>query len=120
MTYLKLAGCVGLPYVGGILGSSIVAKNLDWYRALKHPKLSPPPWLLCPVWSCLYGTMGIASYLVLREADNGVNVRIPLAVYGVHLLFNWSWAPVFFGLHKLKTVRSYCFIISFIYLFPSR
>ena len=117
MNYLKLAGCVSLPYVGGILGSPITSKNMTWYRSLKHPKFSPPAWVFGPAWGCLYGSMGVASYLVLREIDNGANVALPLAVYGGHLLLNWSWTPVFFGLKKLKTVRPYLLIFT---LFSSR
>lgn len=116
MDCLKLAGCVALPYTGFILGSSLPLKNISWESSLKHPRFRPPAWVFAPVWTCLYGSMGIASYLVLREIDNGANVALPLSVYGAHLLVNWSWAPVYYKLHMLKAVRT----LVLVYLFSSR
>ncbi|BHF82134.1 hypothetical protein SprV_0802527100 [Sparganum proliferum] len=53
--------------------------------------------------------MGVASYLVIKEADRQ-DIWLPLAVYGANLLLNWSWTPVFFGLHRLKTSAAIVFV----------
>jgi len=97
------AGLIGLPYVGGFLGSRVVTKNMDWYKTLNKPSFSPPAWVFGPMWSILYGCMGTASYLVWKEAGDG-SATLPLAVYGAHLLLNWSWTHVFFGMHRLGEV----------------
>ncbi|BHF82143.1 hypothetical protein SprV_0802528000 [Sparganum proliferum] len=102
MQYGTLAACVVTPYIGGFLGSPIVKRNMEWYRSLKRPPHAPPEWIFVPAWSILYGCMGTASYLVIREAGQQ-DVRFPIAVYGANLLLNFSWTPVFFGMHRLKT-----------------
>ncbi|VDN11651.1 unnamed protein product [Dibothriocephalus latus] len=101
MQYGTLAACVATPYIGGFLGAAVVKRNMEWYHGLKRPAHAPPEWVFAPAWSILYGCMGTASYLVLKEAGQQ-DVRIPIAVYGANLLLNFSWTPVFFGLHRLK------------------
>ncbi|TGZ71100.1 hypothetical protein CRM22_002832 [Opisthorchis felineus] len=89
------------PYLGSIPGRYIVRRNLAWSKTLKKVWFAPPNWVFAPVWNCLYIAMGTASYLVWRDSTSDT-VRLPLAIYGLHLLLNWSWIPVFFGAHKLK------------------
>lgn len=50
------------------------------------------------VWSILYAAIGIASWRVW-QAGNGV---LPLSLYGVQLLLNFAWSPIFFQKHDLK------------------
>ncbi|KAH9277727.1 Translocator protein [Echinococcus granulosus] len=102
MDIVQLCACVGFPYIGGIIGSSMIVKNLEWYKNLKKPKFTPPPWFFGPAWGILYGCMGLASFILLQEAKPGANITLPLVLYSTHLLLNWSWPYVFFGLRKLK------------------
>lgn len=106
MDLLQLGVCVGFPYIGSIAGSSVIIKNLEWYKTLKKPKCTPPPWFFGPIWGILYGSMGLASFFLLREAKPDAITTLSLAIYFIHLLLNWSWPHVFFGLHKLKTVST--------------
>ncbi|KAF7241641.1 hypothetical protein EG68_10847 [Paragonimus skrjabini miyazakii] len=89
------------PFIGSLNAAPIVQRNMGWYDSLKRPSFAPPKWVFGPLWSAMYATMGTASYLVWRDADLG-QARLPLAVYGAHLLLNWSWTPVFFGAHKIN------------------
>ncbi|VDL37939.1 unnamed protein product [Hymenolepis diminuta] len=100
---VRAVGCIGLPYLGGILGGPIVTRNMEWYKSLNKPFLSPPNWVFAPAWSFFYGTMGLASLYVLQAADEGADVTLPLCVYGSQLLLNWSWTPIYFGLKKFNT-----------------
>ncbi|VDP84988.1 unnamed protein product, partial [Echinostoma caproni] len=92
---------VGLPFLGSIYGRRVVARNMAWYDTLKRPSFAPPKWIFPPVWSALYMSMGVASYLVWRNASPD-KVTLPLALYGGQLILNWSWTPIFFGAHKIK------------------
>lgn len=92
------------PYIGGLLSRPVVERNMRWYDSLKHPQFSPPKWVFGPVWAALYGSMGAASYLVWRDSATPEQALAPLAVYGSHLLLNWSWTTVFFGRHNMKLV----------------
>ncbi|KAM7533522.1 hypothetical protein Aperf_G00000122172 [Anoplocephala perfoliata] len=100
---IRAVSCIGLPYVGGFLGAMLVPKDMEWYKSLKKPYLSPPPWVFGPAWSILYGCIGLASLYVLREADNGADVVLPLSVYGAHLILSWPWMGIYFGLKMFKT-----------------
>lgn len=101
---VEFLGCVGLPYIGGILGSLVVVKNLPWYDSLNKPFFTVPPWIFGPAWGILYGVIGLASYFVLRQRRNGSSIVLPAILYLVQLLLNWSWVPVFFGLHQITAV----------------
>ncbi|BHF82142.1 hypothetical protein SprV_0802527900 [Sparganum proliferum] len=109
MQYATLAACIVTPFVGGVLCSSVVKRNMEWCHSLKRSSITPPDWVFRPVWTILYALMGFASYLVIKEADRQ-DIWLPLAVYGANLLLNWSWTPVFFGLHRLKTSTAIVFV----------
>ncbi|KAF7989055.1 hypothetical protein HCN44_007365 [Aphidius gifuensis] len=91
------------PNVGGILGGFITRKNINpWYQSLKRPNWTPPNWLFGPVWTSIYSSLGYASYLVYRDIPSIDNSSIlPLTLYATNLALNWSWTPIFFGLHKI-------------------
>lgn len=101
---VRAVACISLPYFGGFIGALPVSKDMEWYKSLKKPFLSPPAWVFGPAWSILYGSMGLASLYVLREADNGADVVLPLSVYGGQLLLNWSWTSIYFKLKNFKAV----------------
>lgn len=98
---LSLALFVGVPLVQGIVAGLTTADEVKtWFSKLKQPRWRPPNWVFGPVWTALYTTMGVASWLVWR--DGGFSARaLPLTLYGVHLLFNFAWTPLFFKAHRL-------------------
>lgn len=79
----------------------------SWYESLRAPAWTPPSWVFGPVWTLLYLAMGVAAWRVWRErAESGHSasgrvVRMALAVFIVHLVFNAAWTWLFFGLHML-------------------
>ena len=74
-----------------------------WYKDLKKPSWTPPPWVFGPAWTVLYILMGIASVpvfnMAVRGGQNADAARVALGVYIVSLLVNFAWSPVFFGMH---------------------
>ncbi len=70
-----------------------------WYAELVKPAWSPPPWLFGPVWTLLYLLMATAAWLVWREGGWG-RQRAALQLYGIQLVLNAAWTPVFFGLRQ--------------------
>jgi tryptophan-rich sensory protein len=53
-----------------------------------------------PVWLALYVFMGASAWLVWRERyHRGRNAA--LVIYGVQLLLNAAWAPLFFGARNI-------------------
>ena len=104
---LVLSVATPLVLVGA--GGAITADAIPgWYAELPKPTWKPPSWLIGPVWTVLYLTMGVAAWLVWRRgAVPGAStalksqVRAALVVYGVQLVLNASWSPMFFGLKRV-------------------
>lgn len=98
-----IIGAIIYPNVGGWAGSYITRKNIKpWYESLKRPSWTPPNWAFGPVWTTIYCSMGYSSYLVWRDGGGFSEAIIPLSIYGTNLILNWSWTPLFFGLHNIK------------------
>ena len=70
----------------------------EWYASLEKPSWNPPSWIFGPVWSLLYTLMAVAAWLVWRQGGWTAR-RKELSWYGIQLLLNAAWTPVFFGLH---------------------
>eukprot|EP00096_Caligus_rogercresseyi_P015719 TRINITY_DN8188_c0_g1_i1.p1 TRINITY_DN8188_c0_g1~~TRINITY_DN8188_c0_g1_i1.p1 ORF type:complete len:175 (+),score=15.88 TRINITY_DN8188_c0_g1_i1:37-561(+) len=101
----KLIGSMILPLAGSLLIGLIPGAQMDreWFNNLNKPALNPPSWLFAPVWTYLYLSMGLASYLVYKAGGERLNgpAGIPLAIYIAQLLINWSWSPIFFGFKQI-------------------
>ncbi len=90
--------------VAGIGGLSTVPSIPTWYAALAKPSFNPPNWVFAPVWTALYGLMAIAAWLVWRTPKTGPRAAARLAglsFFGIQLLLNAIWTPVFFHYHQL-------------------
>ena len=97
LQWKKLLVCLGIPLaVGGL--SALVAGGMGSYGDLRQPPLSPPGWVFPVVWSILYLLMGYASYRILVGEGEKSSKRSAFLAYGIQLLLNFLWSPVFFGL----------------------
>jgi tryptophan-rich sensory protein len=90
--WIGLLGWVGLSLATGLVAS--VARPGEWYRSLEKPPWNPPDAVFAPVWSALYVAMGVAAWLVWREARP--ESRRALVLFGLQLLFNALWMWLFF------------------------
>lgn len=102
-SFVVLFVAVAIPVLGGFLSGYFVAKDISkksngWYDSLKKPSWNPPRWVFGPAWTLLYLLMGMASYFVWKEG--GPNTVLPLSIYGLQLLINFSWTPIFFGAQR--------------------
>jgi tryptophan-rich sensory protein len=102
--WLALAGWIGLALGAGALAAvfspRFSAAAARWYATLAKPPWLPPQGWFGPIWTVLYGSMGIAAWAVWRERyHRGRNAAI--AAYATQLLLNALWAPIFFGLHNI-------------------
>mmetsp|Transcript_10108 Transcript_10108/g.28806 ORF Transcript_10108/g.28806 Transcript_10108/m.28806 type:complete len:249 (-) Transcript_10108:245-991(-) len=89
-------GCV----LSGVAGTPIVVRaTKSWYREIRKPWFTPPDWVFAPVWTVLYAMMGFSAHLV--AASRGMS-SLPVLAFLAHLALNLSWAPVFFGLQRLR------------------
>lgn len=69
----------------------------EWYRTLTRPPLTPPSWVFGPVWTVLYVMIAVSIYLFLRNNQGQVGAVV-YVLLGLHLLSNFAWTSLFFGL----------------------
>lgn len=93
----QLIIAIAIPLIVGAISAWLTMGNMEDFRALNQPPLSPPNWLFPVVWTILYTLMGIASYLVYRTDSNPGLRKRALTVYAVQLAFNFLWSIVFFN-----------------------
>ncbi|MBB0243284.1 tryptophan-rich sensory protein [Streptomyces alkaliphilus] len=86
---------VGLCYLVSAVGSLASSEADEVYGALDRPAWAPPSWLFGPVWTVLYGLIGVSAWLVWRRA--GGSARTALVWWGVQLALNLAWTPLFFA-----------------------
>jgi translocator protein len=95
------AACYGVAIIGALATTPSIP---TWYAALNKPIFSPPNWVFAPVWTALYGMMALAGWLVWRTVRTGPDSRhrlVGLVLFGVQLLLNALWTPLFFHLHQV-------------------
>lgn len=95
---LALAVFLGASALVAWLGAFATVNNVNgWYVSADKAPWTPPNWVFGPVWTALYAAMAVAAWLVWRR-------RVPesrpaLTAYGIQLVLNLLWTPVFFGLY---------------------
>ena len=69
-----------------------------WYRNIKSSPLSPPSYVFGIVWPILYFLMFLSA-LRIWQTKQCINTFLctPLVLFGVHLIFNFSWTTLFFS-----------------------
>jgi tryptophan-rich sensory protein len=73
-----------------------------WYAALEKPALMPPGWLFPVAWTILYIFLGLAIAMILNA--RGARGRVlAVSLFLAQLALNYTWSPVFFGMHKVGT-----------------
>ncbi len=102
---LSMAAPLMLGAAGGVITAGAIP---GWYSEIVKPSWNPPSWLFGPVWTTLYIAMGLAAWRIwslgtASDASPTLNARVrsALLVYGIQLLLNGIWTPVFFGLKRV-------------------
>ena len=93
-----LLGWLALAYGAAAVGAVASASAETFYLQLARPAWAPPAWLFGPVWSVLYGLMGVAAWLVWR-VRGFARARVPLLLFMAQLAANGLWSWLFFAWH---------------------
>ncbi len=96
-SWLALLGFIAACFLAAMTGAFF--RPGDWYERLKKPSWRPPNRLFGPVWTVLYVMIAVSGWLVWREAGFA-GAALPQSVYGLQLILNAAWTPLFFGLHR--------------------
>jgi tryptophan-rich sensory protein len=69
-----------------------------WYTTLSKPWWTPPNLAFPIVWTLLYFLMGISLFILAKRGE----LKTPQGyLFGIQLLLNAAWSPLFFGFHFL-------------------
>ncbi|MEL6196615.1 MAG: TspO/MBR family protein [Pseudomonadota bacterium] len=84
----------------GAASSGGIFKPGAWYEGLNHPPWRPPNWLFPVVWMPLFCMIAASGFLVWQAAgwSGGAGA---LTIYFVHLVINWAWSAIFFGMKRI-------------------
>ena len=93
---LTVAAVVAAGFASGWLSNS--GYGNAWFASLRKPALMPPAWVFPVAWITLYALMGVALACVLAQPSP--RRRRAIILFGIQLLLNLSWSPIFFGLHE--------------------
>lgn len=94
--WLALAISFAAVILASALGG-LASNSAEGYAQLEQPGFAPPSWVFGPTWTLLYALMAIAAWLVWRTGPSP-ETRRALTLYGVQLVLNAAWTPLFFGL----------------------
>ena len=81
-----------------------------WFDPLDKPSFMPPGWLFGVVWPILYALIGAAVGIILAEPPSQRRSR-GLALFGVQLLLNFAWSPLFFAAHDMRLAMVVIFLM---------
>jgi translocator protein len=108
-----LLGFVGLCLLVAAADAAVTEPGMrNWYPHLRHPPGTPPNWAFPVVWIPLYVMIAVAAWRIWRAGARATLSFRPDAVpllricrrglrlWGLQLLVNALWTPVFFGLHR--------------------
>lgn len=103
----KLIKSILIPLILGSIVGLITSFNMDEFKTLAKPPLSPPGFLFPIVWTVLYTLMGISHYLTkdCKKCNE---------IYVKQLIVNLAWSIIFFTF-KLRLL-AFLTIILLIYL----
>lgn len=86
--------------VGGLSGYLTSGSISTWYVGINKPSFNPPNWIFGPVWTTLYTLMGVSAGLIWSKGLEFATTKKALSIFGVHLVLNFSWSLIFFGLEQ--------------------
>ena len=87
---------LALPLAVGGFSAFLTRDGMRAFASLRQPPMSPPAWLFPVVWTLLYLSMGLASYLVWVSDVSDRRRDRALTVYGLSLAANFLWPILFF------------------------
>ena len=92
---LSLAGWLALCFAAAAIGAVASVRAGSFYVELARPDWAPPPGVFSPVWTTLYALMGVAAWLVWRQAGHPGR-RAARVLFLVQLAVNALWSWLFF------------------------
>jgi len=96
LSLLTVPAIVAIGFLMGQLSNSGFGNG--WFDQLDKPAAMPPGWVFGAAWTFLYILLGIAVALAVAASRSPAR-RTALILFILQLVLNYSWSPLFFGLH---------------------
>ncbi len=98
---LGLAAFGAVSLAAAAIGGYVNAKpkNKLWYRMIRKSSWTPPDRVFGIVWPVLYGLGAYSAWRVAKTAPSEERTEA-LAWWGVQIVANAVWTPLFFGAHR--------------------
>lgn len=90
-----LIGFLGLSLATASTGG--IFRPGQWYETLAKPWWRPPSWAFGPAWAVLFVCIAVSGWLVWKAPGA---TTLALGVFGLQLVLNAAWSPIFFGLRR--------------------
>ena len=102
----RLVACLALCLAVGFVGSRATYPEITgWYASLAKPNWTPPNLAFPPVWAALYVMMAVSIWLLWERAAEGPAKFTAVVLFGVQLVLNAAWPPVFFVRARQRDVE---------------
>jgi translocator protein len=88
-------------FVGYLLGRMTRFNIETWYQTLHKSSLNPPEIVFPIVWGVLYVMIALAGWWLWQHRDQ-TRAKVALVFYGIQVLMNWAWTPIFFQFHQIQ------------------
>ena len=96
--YSKLIYSIFFIIVIQLIGSFFTKNNLEWYRYLEKPPLTPPNYIFGPIWAILYLMIAISFWKIWINNSN--KKKSAYGFFFLQIFFNVSWTFCFFYLQN--------------------
>ena len=87
----------------------LTRNNMEWYKLLNKSILTPPAYIFPIVWTILYAILAVSGYFIYIKRSSR-EIKPFFILFLIQMLFNWSWTPVFFGMHKPNVALAILFL----------
>ena len=114
---IKYAVSIAVPLCVGIFSSLITAGNMDIYKEVNTPPLSPPSFLFPVVWTAIYILMGISCGMIWDRRKTDKNAEKGLYYYGISLVFNFTWSIIFFNFRMFMPAFIWLLLLLYLIIF---
>lgn len=91
----NLITALAIPLAVGGISGFVTQKNMNVFKSLDKPPLTPPEWAFPVIWTILFVLMGISTYIIsVSDTEKSLKNSAYLN-YAVQLAANFFWTVIF-------------------------